>query len=119
MVAARSANVCLNRASASAFDTYSRDATTSPGARTPSTACRSAGVDVVLQVDRHLGRAAPLVAEPLQVRGHEQEPAEDEQRQRDRRRRQQPGLAAAPQAGARFVERVAERAHQATSTTLP
>ena len=82
---ARSPKVCLKRDSASAFDTYSRAATRSLGASAASIARRSSAADVVLEIDRQLGRVAPFVAEPLEIRGHGRKAAEHEQRQRDRR----------------------------------
>ena len=75
--------------------------------------------DLVLEIDRQFGRASPFSAEPLQIRGHDEKPPENEQRQRDRRRRQQTGLTAAPEAGDGFFDRVAQRTHQASSTARP
>src|SRR5882672_8655135 len=65
----------------------------------------------IFQVHRHLGGAAPLRPQTLQIGGHEQKPAEDEQGERDRQGRQEAGLPPAPEAANRFVERIAKRAH--------
>src|SRR5882762_2873274 len=65
----------------------------------------------IFQVHRHLGGAAPLRAQTLQIGGHEQKPAEDEQGDRDRQGRQQARLSPAPEAENGFIERIAKRSH--------
>src|SRR3989449_10171293 len=66
---------------------------------------------LIFQVHRHLGGAAPFRAQTLQIGGHEQKPAKDEQGERDRQSRQEAGLPPAPEAANRFVQRIAKRAH--------
>src|SRR5262249_51875518 len=73
----------------------------------------------IVQVDRHAGRPAPFSGQLLEVHDGDQETAENEQRQRDDGRRHQGRLKPAPQTGGAFVERVAQRPHQATSTMRP
>ena len=119
MVPLRSANVFLKRASASALEKYCWLSTMFPMASVRSIAARCSARHVVGQIYRHRRRVAPFARETLEVRCRDEEDAEHEQRDGNRGRRQRARLPSSPQAEHGFVERVAQRAHQATSTTRP
>ncbi len=116
---ARSAKVCLKRVSASAFETYSWPATRGPGVTRRSIADRSSGVaassrytdNSAVRLQSRLRRSRFDVVRrktPSTKRATAMVAVESS-----------PGLPSTPEAGDRFVEGIAERAHQVISTIWP